>query len=138
MTDLMIRDAAKDDDFGAWLDEQLELSEDEAHLPADERYLVASNEIGDWVGGLRWHLRGGVATLDDLAVVPAERQLGHAERLIAAFEARAGEAGAHVFEVWTDDVDAARRLAARGWRSVATRADYVGHHDWTLFEKRPR
>ena len=135
MPELMIRDVDRDDDFGAWLDELLELGGD-AHQPADERYLVLSNEIGDWVGGLRWHLRGGVATLEDLAVVPEERSHGHADRLLAAFESRAGDAGAHVLEFWTDDPRAEQRLAIRGWRPVSRRADYIGHHDWTLLEKR--
>ena len=39
----------------------------------------------------------------DVVVLPKERHKGHAHRLVAAFEERAVEAGAHVAEFWTDD-----------------------------------
>lgn len=134
MTELTIRDLQQDDDFAAWLDELLEESSE--HGLAERRYMVLSNEIGDWVGGLRWRLHGGVATLEDVAIVPEARQQGHAERLLDAFESRAEAAEAHLLEHWTDDERAERRLLNRGWAEVVRREDHVGHAAWTLLEKR--
>lgn len=134
MTELTIRDLRQDDDFAAWLDELLE--EETPDHSTERRYLVLSNEIGDWVGGLRWALHGGVATLEDLIVVPEARSQGHAGRLVEAFESRAADADAHLLECWTDDERAGARMRARGWQAVMERPDYIGHRAWTLFEKR--
>ena len=103
---------------------------------ADERYLILSNEIGDWIGGLRYWLRGGVAHLVDVVVLPQERHQGHAHRLLAAFEERAVEAGGHVAEFWTDDQRSEGLLAAFGWGRIFQRQDYIGHRTWALMEKR--
>jgi GNAT superfamily N-acetyltransferase len=134
MTELTIRDLRQDDDFAAWLNELLEVETPDR--ATDRRYLSLSNEIGDWIGGLRWVLHGGVATLEDLIVVPDARQQGHAERLLEAFEARAIEAEAHLLECWTDSTRAEDRMARRGWQAVTRRPDYIGHKPWTLLEKR--
>ncbi len=102
----------------------------------DEHYLILSNEIGDWIGGLRYWLRGGVAHLVDVVVLPQERHRGHAHRLMAAFEERAAEAGGHVAEFWTDDQRSEGLLGALGWRRIFQREDYIGHRPWSLMEKR--
>lgn len=137
MSELIIREIGQDDDFGHWFHELLEIeSEGSAAIgPADDRYLVLSNEIGDWIGGLRFTLRGGVAQLIEIGVTPAERSQGHAHRLLAAFEARATEEGAHLAEFWTDDLGAEGLLAAMGWRRVMLRERYLGGHAWLLMEK---
>ncbi len=96
---------------------------------------MLSNEIGDWVGGLRFTLRGGVAQLIGVGVTPGERHQGHAHRLLAAFEARAVEEDAHLVEFWTDDLRAEGLLAALGWRRVMQRDRYIGNRTWLLMEK---
>ena len=78
MSELTIRDMEQDEDFAAWFSEILEQEEDPGGWSSalDERYLILSNEIGDWIGGLRFWLRGGVAHLVDVVVLPQERHRG--------------------------------------------------------------
>ena len=138
MSEMTIRAMDQDEDVAHWLQELLEIEAAAAGLPvpADDCYLVLSNEIGDWIGGLRYSLRGGVAHLIDLVVTPAERHRGHAHRLLVAFEARVAEEGAHMAEFWTDDLRAEGLLGAMGWQRVIQRAGYIGGDTWTLMEKR--
>jgi GNAT superfamily N-acetyltransferase len=137
MSELTIREMGQDEDFAAWFSELLEQEDDPAVWTGglDEHYLILSNEIGDWVGGLRYWLRGGVAHLVDVVILPQERHQGHAHRLLAAFENRATEAGAHLAEFWTDDTRSEGLLAALGWRKIFQRNDYIGHRSWALMEK---
>lgn len=137
MSELIIREIGQDDDFGHWFHDLLEGQAAESSIgPTDDRYLVLSNEIGDWIGGLRFSLRGGVAQLIEIGVTPAERSQGHAHRLLAAFELRATEEGAHLAEFWTDDLGAEGLLAALGWHRVMLRENYLGGRAWLLMEKR--
>jgi GNAT superfamily N-acetyltransferase len=138
MGELTIREMEQDGDFAAWYSELIELEEEAAGHGggADERYLILSNEIGDWIGGLRYWLRGGVAHLVDVVVLPQERHRGHAHRLLAAFEERAVDAGAHLAEFWTDDDRSEGLLVALGWAPVLRRDHYLGRRAWTLMEKR--
>ncbi|HEY8256115.1 MAG TPA: GNAT family N-acetyltransferase [Gemmatimonadales bacterium] len=138
MSELTIREMGQDEDFAAWFSELLEQEEDPTVWTGglDEHYLILSNEIGDWVGGLRYWLRGGVAHLVDVVILPQERHQGHAHRLLAAFEERAAEAGAHLAEFWTDDSRSEGLLAALGWQRIYQRSDYIGHRSWALMEKR--
>jgi GNAT superfamily N-acetyltransferase len=138
MSELTIREMGQDEDFAAWFSELLDLEDGGSGAAGalDEHYLILSNEIGDWIGGLRYWLRGGVAHLVDVVVLPQERHRGHAHRLMAAFEERAAEAGGHVAEFWTDDNRSEGLLAALGWRCIFKREDYMGHHSWSLMEKR--
>jgi GNAT superfamily N-acetyltransferase len=128
----------QDGDFAAWYSELIEMEEEEAGNTGSvvERYLILSNEIGDWIGGLRYWLRGGVAHLVDVVVLPQERHRGHAHRLLAAFEDRATEGGAHLAEFWTDDDRSEGLLGALGWNPILHRENYVGQRAWTLMEKR--
>jgi GNAT superfamily N-acetyltransferase len=136
MSELTIREMGQDEDFSAWFSELLEQEEGLTGSGAlDDHYLILSNEIGDWIGGLRYWLRGGVAHLEDVVVLPQERHRGHAHRLLAAFEARAIDAGAHLAEFWTDDDRSEGLLAAMGWRRVFERENYMGRRRWTLMEK---
>jgi GNAT superfamily N-acetyltransferase len=137
MSELTIRDMEQDEDFAAWFSEILEQEEDPAgwSTALDERYLILSNEIGDWIGGLRYWLRGGVAHLVDVVVLPQERHRGHAHRLLAAFEQRAVESGGHLAEFWTDDSRSEGLLAALGWRRIFVREGYLGRRTWSLMEK---
>ena len=137
MSELTIRDMEQDEDFAAWFSEILEQEEAPggwSNAP-DERYLILSNEIGDWIGGLRFWLRGGVAHLVDVVVLPQERHRGHAHRLLSAFEDRALESGAHLAEFWTDDPRSEGLLAALGWRRIFAREGYLGRRTWHLMEK---
>ncbi len=138
MSELTIREMEQDGDFAAWYTELLEQEQDPAGWSGvlDEHYLILSNEIGDWVGGLRYWLRGGVAHLVDVVVLPQERHQGHAHRLLAAFEERAAELGAHVAEFWTVDTRSEGLLAALGWRRIYQRENYIGRKTWSLTEKR--
>ncbi len=137
MSDTIIREIGQDDDFGHWFHELLEVEAGESSIgPSDDRYLVLSNEIGDWIGGLRFSLRGGVAQLIEIGISPAERSQGHAHRLLAAFELRASQEDAHLAEFWTDDLGAEGLLSALGWHRVMLRENYLGGRAWLLMEKR--
>jgi len=138
MGEMTIREMEQDGDFAAWYSELIELEEEAAggSGSADERYLILSNEIGDWIGGLRYWMRGGVAHLVDVVVLPQERHRGHAHRLLAAFEERAVEGGAHLAEFWTDDARSEGLLGALGWSALLHRQEYLGRRPWTLMEKR--
>ena len=137
MSDITIREMEQEEEFSAWFSELL--SEEDAaegtSSRVEDRYLVLSSEIGDWVGGLRYTLQGGVAHLVEVAVAPAERGQGHAHRLLAAFEERAATNGAHLVEFWTDDLRSESFLLAIGWRRVIARTGYIGGRDWYLMEK---
>ncbi|HSR15767.1 MAG TPA: GNAT family N-acetyltransferase [Gemmatimonadales bacterium] len=130
--DLTIREMREDEEFAAWL---ADLTGNEAE-PLGDRHLLLADEIGEWIGGLRFLIRGGVAQIVDLGVVPSERRRGHGIRLIQAFEDRARDDGAHLIEFWTDQLGMEPLLAALGWRKVATRRDYIGGRTWYLLEKR--
>ena len=133
---LTIREMDEGEEFAAWLSD---LAERDDGTPRDdaiaERHLVLSDEIGDWIGGLRWTLRGGVAQVIEVGVLPRERRQGHAHRLLEAFESRAAEQGAHLFECWTDYLAEEGFLEASGWTRVLRRDDYVGGRTWYLLEK---
>jgi hypothetical protein len=77
-----------------------------------------------------------VAHLVDVVVLPQERHRGHAHRLLAAFEGRALEGGAHLAEFWTDDDRSKGLLGALGWDTVFHREEYIGRQPWSLMEKR--
>lgn len=139
MSELTIREMEQDGDFAAWYTELLEMEQDTTpgwSGALDEHYLILSNEIGDWIGGLRYWLRGGVAHLVDVVVLPQERHQGHAHRLLQAFEERAAAAGVHVAEFWTDDARSEGLLAALGWQRIFRRENYIGQRTWSLMEKR--
>lgn len=137
MSEVTIREMDQNEDFTAWYWEHLEeeLDAEGASDQVDQHYLILSNEIGDWVGGLRYWQRGGVAHLMDILVVPDERHRGHAHRLLAAFEARAIEHGAHLAEFWTGDSRSEGLLSALGWHCIFRRDNYIGHKEWALMEK---
>ncbi len=138
MGDIQIREMEQDGDFALWFSELLAETEEaeESGRAAEDRYLVLSNDIGDWIGGLHFTLRGGIAHLEDVAVLPSERHQGHAHRLLAAFEGHAGEAGAHLAEFWTGDLESEALLSALGWHVVLRREAYIGLRTWVLMEKR--
>lgn len=137
MSGLTIREMERGEDFAEWFTDLLQREEErdgDARTMA-EHYLVLTNEIGDWIGGVRYGIRGGVAQLLDIAVEPEARHQGHGHRLLQAFEARAQESGAHLAEFWTDDLRAEPILLASGWHRLCARTDYVGHRTWYLMEK---
>jgi N-acetylglutamate synthase-like GNAT family acetyltransferase len=137
-SEVIIRDMEKGEEFAEWFADLLQRHDDETGLDVhrDERYLVLSNEIGDWIGGLRYSLQGGVAQLLELAIASDERHQGHAHRLLEAFESRAIESDTHVAEFWTDDLRSETFLLAFGWGRVLTRQNYIGKRTWYLMEKR--
>ena len=137
MSELIIREMDNGEDFADWFAD-LTLREEEATgepVHVNDHYLILSNEIGDWIGGLRYALRGGVATLIDLAVRPEARHSGHGHRLLQAFEEHAREAGAHLAELWTDDLAGEPELLAHGWHRLIRRDGYIGTRTWYLLEK---
>ena len=138
MSELTIRDMDQGEDFAEWFADLLHKEEVRAGgtVAPHDHYLVLTDEIGDWIGGVRYAIRGGVAQLLDIAVEPEQRHQGHGRRLLAAFESRAEEAGAHVAEFWTDDTRAEPILLHAGWRQVMERPDYIGRRTWYLMEKR--
>lgn len=134
--DLTIREMREGEDFAAWLADLTANDPDAGYTALTEHHLVLTDEIGDWIGGIRFTVRGGVAHVVDIGVVPGERGRGHALRLLEAFERHAEESGAHLIEFWTDQLSVEPLLAAFGWRLVLTRPDYVGGKTWHLLEKR--
>jgi GNAT superfamily N-acetyltransferase len=135
---LKIREMEEGEEFSAWLRELSDAPDADTAQPefAEEKHLVLTDEIGDWIGGLRWSLRGGVAEVLEVAVVPRERHQGHAHRLLAAFEDHATEQGARLLELWTDHETEEGLLAALGWQRAVKRDDYIGGRTWYLLEKR--
>ena len=134
---LTIREMDEGEEFAVWLNDLSERYHDgRADDAVQERHLVLSDEIGDWIGGLRWSFRGGVAQVIDIGILPQERHQGHAHRLLAAFEARAAEQGAHLLEFWTDNVDEEAILSVMGWQRILSRNEYIGGRTWYLLEKR--
>lgn len=134
---LTIREMDEGEEFAAWLNDLTERYDDgRADDSVQERHLVLSDEIGDWIGGLRWTFRGGVAQVIDIGVLPRERHQGHAHRLLAAFETRAAEQGAHLLEFWTDNVEEEAILSVMGWQRIMSRNAYIGGRTWYLLEKR--
>lgn len=134
---LTIREMDEGEEFATWLNDLNERFEvgpgsDSVH----ERHLVLSDEIGDWIGGLRWSLRGGVAQVIEIGVLPRERHQGHAHRLLEAFQIRAADQHAHLLEFWTDHVTEEGLLVALGWHRVIQREGYIGGRVWYLLEKR--
>jgi GNAT superfamily N-acetyltransferase len=138
MREVRISTMDQDEDFAAWLTDLLEREAEEAGRPTgfDDRYIGLTDPIGDWIGGLRYYVRGGVAHLLDLVVAEAYRKQGHAHLLLQAFEQRAAGEGAHLAEFWTDDDRAEGLLAALGWTVVLRRTRYMNEASWTLMEKR--
>jgi GNAT superfamily N-acetyltransferase len=134
---LTIREMESGEEFADWLRDLTDDTEDGATSESpEERHLVLTDEIGDWIGGLRWSLRGGVASVIEVGVLPRERHQGHAHRLLAAFEMRAAEQGAHVLELWTDHAGEETLLEALGWQCMVRREGYIGGRNWYLLEKR--
>jgi GNAT superfamily N-acetyltransferase len=134
--ELMIREVREGEEFLAWLGD---LTHQYANTPAtalEEKHLLLTDELGEWIGGLRFMLRGGVAQVLEVGVAPDERGQGHALRLLEGFEDSARDAGAHVIEFWTDRLSLEALLSALGWRRVLSRPDYIGGSVWHLLEKR--
>lgn len=137
MSELTIREMDRGEDFESWFSE-LVGRQDAAtgsHLSYEHHLLVLTNGLGDWVGGVRYYLRGGVAHLLEFAVVENEEHLGYGLRLLETFEARAVEAGAHLLEFWTNDLESAEIYGQLGWKQVVCRPRYVGGDEWVLMEK---
>lgn len=137
MDDLRIREALHDEEFAAWFDEVLRAAGAEADEPTavDDHYLVLTDEIGDWIGGLRYTVRGGVAHLLGIMIRPEHRHHGHAHRLLNAFEEHAREAGAHLAEFWTSELESEGLFAALGWHRILKRDGYIGGQTWLLLDK---
>ena len=138
MGELIIRDMDQGEEFASWFAELVERQDAEsgAQLFYQDRYLILTNDVGDWVGGVRWYLRGGVAHLLEFAIETSEEHIGYGLRLLEAFEQRARDAEAHLLEFWTNDFDSADVYTALGWHEVVRREDYVGRGEWVLMEKR--
>lgn len=137
MNDVKISSMDRHQDFAEWLNELLEREAEEAGRPNEfhDHYIGLTSELGDWVGGLRFYVRGGVAHLLDLAVTESHRGHGYAHKLLEAFEERAREENADLAEFWTDDQRAESLLAALGWERVVRRPRYMFGRPWTLMEK---
>ena len=137
MSELTIREMENGEEFADWFNDLTQMEEEATGDPVylEDHYLILSNAVGDWIGGLRYTLRGGVAHVQDIAVTSQERRQGHGHRLLVAFEARARDAGAHLAEFWTDDVAGEAELLVNGWRRVVRRPNYIGERTWYLMEK---
>ncbi|MFI5235298.1 MAG: GNAT family N-acetyltransferase [Gemmatimonadales bacterium] len=138
MGELIIRDMDQGEEFSAWFAELVERQDrsNGAELSYQDRYLILSNDVGDWVGGVRFYFRGGVAHLLEFALEEDQEHIGYGLRLLEAFEHRAIGAGAHLAEFWTNDFDSAGVYGDLGWHEVVRRDDYVGRGAWVLMEKR--
>jgi GNAT superfamily N-acetyltransferase len=137
MSELTIREMESGEEFADWFADLTQREEEATGDPLylEEHFLILSNAIGDWIGGLRYYIRGGVAHVLDIAVRAEERNLGHGHRLLEAFEERARESNAHLAEFWTDDLDGEPELIAYGWNRLLRREGYTGGRTWYLMEK---
>ncbi|TFG48221.1 MAG: N-acetyltransferase [Gemmatimonadales bacterium] len=137
MSELTIREMEQGEDFADWFADLTMREEDATGDPThlEDHSLILSNEVGDWIGGLRYSLRGGVAHLQDIAVREDERHRGHAHRLLEGFEGHARNMGAHLAEFWTDDFDDEPELLVHDWQRVLRRDNYIGMRTWYLMEK---
>jgi GNAT superfamily N-acetyltransferase len=137
MSELTIREMESGEEFADWFADLTEQEEVATGAPIhlEDHYLILSNAIGDWIGGLRYNLRGGVAHLTDIAVRAEQRHQGHGHRLLEAFEEHASQLGAHLAEFWTDDAAREPELLANGWQRVLRRPGYQGGRTWYLMEK---
>lgn len=137
MSELTIREMENGEEFADWFADLTQREEEATGDPLylEEHFLILSNAIGDWIGGLRYYVRGGVAHVLDIAVRAEERHLGHGHRLLEAFEERARESGAHLAEFWTDDLAGEPELLAFGWNRLIRREGYTGGRTWYLMEK---
>ncbi|HWA15048.1 MAG TPA: GNAT family N-acetyltransferase [Gemmatimonadales bacterium] len=137
MSELTIREMESGEEFADWFADLTQREEEATGDPLylEEHFLILSNAIGDWIGGLRYYIRGGVAHVLDIAVRAEERHLGHGHRLLEAFEERARESNAHLAEFWTDDLDGEPELLANGWNRLLRREGYTGGRTWYLMEK---
>jgi GNAT superfamily N-acetyltransferase len=137
MSELTIREMENGEEFADWFADLTQREEEATGDPLflEEHFLILSNAIGDWIGGLRYYIRGGVAHVLDIAVRAEERHLGHGHRLLEAFEERARENSAHLAEFWTDDLDGEPELLANGWNRLLRREGYTGGRTWYLMEK---
>lgn len=133
--DLTIREISDDDEFGLWLREMIRDYPVAEGRALEEHHLVLTDDIGDWIGGLRFTLRGGVAQILEIGVTPEERGRGHSLRLLEGFEAAARGREAHLIEFWTDNLALEPILEAVGWLRVLSRPRYIGGRTWHLFEK---
>lgn len=133
--ELVVREVRDDEEFALWLSELTQDYPEPDYGILEEHYLVLTSEIGDWIGGLRYLLRGGVAQILELGVAPGERGQGHALRLLQGFEAAASEREAHLLEFWTPNLDLEPLLAAAGWRLVMARPNYIEQGTWYLLER---
>lgn len=138
MGELIIRDMEEGEEFAAWFAELVGRQDATtgAHLSYQDRHLILTDDLGDWIGGVRFHVRGGVAHLLEFAVEAAHEDVGYGLRLLEAFERRALDAGAHLAEFWTNDFESAGVYGALGWHEVVRREEYVGRGPWVLMEKR--
>jgi GNAT superfamily N-acetyltransferase len=138
MHDLTIREVDQDEEFAEWMADVLqdEANSTEKAFSTQDHYLVLADQIGDWIGGLRYTLRGGVAHLLELLIIEGERHQGYGHRLLGAFEEHARINGAHLVEFWTQDLRSEGLLAAFGWQRVLERPGYIGEDTWFLLERR--
>lgn len=137
MSELIIREMDRGEEFSNWFSDLVQKQDaaSGSNLRYDDHLLVLTNEVGDWVGGVRYYLRGGVAHLLEFAVLEDQEHLGYGIRLLESFEGRAAEAGAHLLEFWTNDLESAAIYGDLGWREVVCRPRYVGGDSWVLMEK---
>lgn len=134
--ELTVREVGDDEEFAAWLHELTHDFPSAEDLTLEDRHLVLTDEIGDWIGGLRYIMRGGVAKILEIGIRPESRRRGHALRLLEGFENAARDRGAHLVEFWSHHLGLEPILSAVGWRLVLTRPGYIAGRTWYLLEKR--
>jgi GNAT superfamily N-acetyltransferase len=134
--DLKIREVRDDEEFEVWLSELTHDFPSSEDMGLEDRHLLLTDEIGDWIGGLRYVMRGGVAQILEIGVRPEERGKGYALKLLEGFEDTARQRDAHLIEFWTDKLDLEPLLSALGWRLVGSRPRYIAGRTWHLLEKR--
>ena len=134
--DLTVREIRDDEEFGVWLSELAHDYPSADGSTFGDHRLVLTDELGEWIGGLRYMLRGGVAHVLEIAIAPEERGRGYALRLIEGFEAAAREHESHLIEFWSDNLGLEPILEAVGWTRLLSRPAYIGGRTWHLYEKR--
>ncbi|TFH67039.1 MAG: N-acetyltransferase [Gemmatimonadales bacterium] len=133
--DLTVRES-DEEEFGVWLSEIAHDYPSAEGSMLGDHHLVLTDELGEWIGGLRYMLRGGVALVLEIAIAPEERGRGHALRLIEGFEEAARAHEAHLIEFWSDNLGLEPILEAVGWSRLLSRPAYIAGRTWHLYEKR--
>ena len=124
MSELTIREMGQDEDFSAWFSELLEQEDATTGSPGgmEEHYLILSNEIGDWIGGLRVLAPGWSGPSGGRGSPAAGAASGPRPPADGGVRGASGRGGRARGRVLDRRRAVGRLLGALGWRRIFQRA----------------